>query len=333
MPHDLPPARLHRLEVLDSLRGLAALWVGIYHFTQNGATMHGYPADSALKSAGTYGYLAVFVFFVISGFIIPWALQRGSYHLSEYGRFLLKRLLRLHPLYLLSAVCMIAPYFFGQAHTMASVGWSNWWPHFFYLNDLLHRPWLMDIYWTLALDFQYCLIAGLILPLLIHHRAWIRLVCLAAFVSLSLIFPEDRWVTHYTAYFAMGTATFWWFRRLVNLPGFLMILAVCYAVAVKAQWHPHALMGLGTALSIAFVPLRHPALSWLGSISYPFYLFHLVIGGPVNTFLAQRPRDPWVDTAGVCLALAVSAAGAWALHRWVETPSQRWSSAVRFRNH
>lgn len=331
MPHDPAPARAQRLEVLDSLRGLAALWVALYHFTQNGKTMQGYPADSPLKSAGTYGYLAVFVFFVISGFIIPWSLQRSSYHPAEYGRFLLKRLLRLHPLYLLSAACMIAPFFFGQGGTMASVGWSNWWPHFFYLNDLLHRPWLLDIYWTLALDFQYCLIAGLIFPLLVHPRAWIRWLTLAAFTGLSFAFPENRWVTHYTPYFAMGTATFWWFRRLVNLPGFLVILAACYASAVHAQWHPHALMGLGTALIIAFVPLHHPLLSWAGSISYPLYLFHLVIGGPVNTFLSKWPRNAWIDTAGVCLALAVSVAGAWVLHRFVEIPSQRWSSAVKFR--
>lgn len=332
MPSDSPPPRANRLEVLDCLRGAAALWVVVYHFTQNGATLRGYPADNPLKTAGTYGWLGVYVFFVISGFVIPWSLQRSKYQVSEYGRFLLKRLLRLHPLYLLSVVCMIAPYFYGQGGTMASVGWSNWWPHFFYLNDLLHRPWLMDIYWTLALDFQYCLLAGLMFPLLNHRNAWVRWATLAGFLALSPLFPHDRWVTFFTPWFAMGTAAFWWFRRLSGTTEFLILLAVCYLMAVHAIWHPHALVGLGTVLIMAFIPLKSRALVWLGAVSYPLYLFHLVIGGPVNTWFSLRPRDPVSDTCGLLLAIAVSLAGAWLLHRYVEMPSQRWSSAIRFRN-
>lgn len=331
MPPDLPPPRAHRLEVLDCLRGAAALWVVIYHFTQNGASLHGYPADNPLKTLGTYGYLGVYVFFVISGFVIPWSLQRSDYQLSGCGRFLLKRLLRLHPLYLLSAACMIAPYFYGQGSTMASVGWSNWWPHFFYLNDLLHRPWLMDIYWTLALDFQYCLLAALIFPLLNHRLAWVRWATLGGFLALSPFFPHDRWVTFFTPWFAMGTAAFWWFRRMTGTAGFLILLAICHIMAVRAISHPHALVGLTTVLAMAFVPLRNKALMWLGTISYPLYLFHLVIGGPLNTWLSQRPRSPVTDTCGLIAAIAVSLAGAWFLHRWVEIPTQRWSSTIRLR--
>lgn len=331
MPHDLPPPRTHRLEVLDSLRGLAAVWVALYHFTQNGDTHQGFPADSPLKSAGTFGYLGVYVFFVISGFIIPWSLQRGGYQVSGYGRFLLKRLVRLHPLYLLSAVCLIIPWFFGYADEMASVGWANWWPHFFFLNDLLHRPWLMEIYWTLALDFQYCLMAGLLLPLLIHRRSVVRWLTLTFFALLPLVLNEGRWVTGYTSYFAIGTATFWWFRRLVNLPGLLILLACCSAVAAHTQSSLNALVGLATALTIAFVPLRHAVLSWLGLVSYPFYLFHLVTGDAVNRLFSRISRDPLRDSAGVVLALAVSLATAWLLHRYVEIPSQRWSSSIKFR--
>src|ERR1700751_2787177 len=86
----------HRLETVDQLGGLAALAVGWYHFTN----VRSFLPEGWLKQSGSFGWLGVEVFFVISGFILPWALYGADYRLSHFPRFLAKQILRLAPPYL-----------------------------------------------------------------------------------------------------------------------------------------------------------------------------------------------------------------------------------------
>lgn len=332
------PAIHPRLAILDVLRGLAALWVALYHFTQNGPFHAGFPADQPLKTMGTHGWLGVYVFFVISGFILPWTMDRSGYRLRDYGRFLWKRLLRLHPLYLLSVGAMLLPFLFHAGGTMAARTWADWWPHFFYLNGLLNRPWLMDIYWTLALEAQYYLAIGLLFPLLVHRRPTVRWTVMAALILLPLVVGYDhspalpRTVPPFAAIFAMGMLTFWKISRRCGSAGFLLGLCACGLVTWRVIGGPHALIALLTAAAATVRLPRGPAwLMWLGSVSYPLYLCHLVIGGLLLPQLARLPRGPWLDGVAVVFLLAVSLVVAWGLHGLVELPAQRWSSAIRYR--
>src|ERR1700761_6863297 len=94
-----------RLPTLDALRGLAALSVMWFHFTKHMIPSIG---TGVVYTSGRYGWLGVEVFFVISGFVIPYAMHRAGYTISCYGKFLLKRITRLDPPYLLSIVFIIA---------------------------------------------------------------------------------------------------------------------------------------------------------------------------------------------------------------------------------
>lgn len=335
VPSSKPSARLG---VLDALRGLAALWVGLYHFTQNGKYHGGFPGDSPLKSAGTYGWVGVYAFFVISGFILPWTMERGGYRLGDFPRFLAKRALRLHPLYLLSVLAMLLPALLGPEAVagMSAKGWRDWWPHFFYLNGIMGRPWLMDIYWTLAIEAQYYLVIGLVFPLLVHRRAGVRWAVMAAFLVVPLIWPEagsspPRDMPPFSALFGTGIVVFWKMTgRMGKLPC-LLALAACAYVTWRVQGPPQALTAALSAAAILGVRVRMGALEWLGEISYPFYLFHLAVGGLVLPLLSALPRDPWRDGAAVLGMMAVSIFLARILHRVVESPAQRWSSAIRYR--
>lgn len=328
----LPPPSFHpRLEVLDALRGGAALWVALYHFTQNGEFNAGFPADQPLKWLGTFGYLGVYVFFVISGFILPWTMERSGYRLRDYGRFLGKRVLRLHPLYLLSVGVMLVPFWFGLEGSMTAKTWSDWWPHFFYLNGLMDRPWLMQIYWTLALEAQYYLGIGLLYPLLTHRREVVKWTAMAAVITLPLWAHDHRTVLPFAALFAMGFLTFWRLRaRMGRLP-YALGLAVCGLVTWRAVGWPPALVALLSSGLIVGVRLHQPWLVWLGTVSYPFYLFHLVISGLLMPWISRLPRSPWQDLAWLVGLFILSLGLSALLHRFVELPAQRWSSAIRYR--
>ncbi len=307
------------------------MWVGLYHFTGNGAYHDGFPAEMPLKWLGTYGWLGVYVFFVISGFILPWTMDRGGYRVRDFWRFLWKRVLRLHPLYVLSVAAMLVPFLCGQGAGMAARTWADWWPHFFYLNDALQRPWLMEIYWTLALEAQFYLAIGLLFPWLRHRHTMVRWAVLGGVIVLPLAATTFRTLPMFAALFGMGILTFWKLSGRCGTGAFLAGLAACVGVTWAAMGGPPALVGGCTALAIIAGRTRHPVLEWLGAVSYPFYLFHLVVAGLAMPWLSQWSRDPWRDGIAVVGLFAVSLLVSHALHRWVERPCMRWSSAVHFR--
>src|SRR5207244_1915888 len=76
------PAR--RIEAIQGLRGLAAFSVCWFHFTNGNPT---FLSPGILKSSGTLGGLGVEIFFVISGFIVPYSLYTSGYmtDLQNYG--------------------------------------------------------------------------------------------------------------------------------------------------------------------------------------------------------------------------------------------------------
>jgi peptidoglycan/LPS O-acetylase OafA/YrhL len=330
-PPIAPPASHPRLAVLDGLRGVAALWVGLYHFTQNGRYHAGFPAEMPLRWLGTYGYLGVYAFFVISGFILPWTMDRSGYQWRDYGRFLGKRVLRLHPLYLLSVGAMLVPFLVGAGGGMAAQGWPDWWPHFFYLNGVMQRPWLMQIYWTLALEAQYYLAVGLLFPLLAHRQALVRGGAMLMVILVPLVAHDGRTVLPFAALFGMGLLIFQ--SMSGRMPSWMLLpgLLGCAGVSWWALGLPESLTALISAGVILGLPLRHRVLGWLGEVSYPFYLFHLVVSGLLMPWILRLPRGPWTDSLIVLGLIGLSLAVAGGLHRLVEVPAQRWSSAIRYR--
>ena len=335
----VPAARSARLAALDVLRGLAALSVALYHFCWNGAYLHGFPADNPIKAISGHGHRGVYVFFVVSGFVLPWAMERGGYRPAHSLRFLGKRLLRIHPPYVVAVLVLVAMELGTHPDALVAVrdGWGAWWRHLFYLNDLTGHPWLLDIFWTLAVEMQFYLAIGLLFPLLTAREAWLRWLCLAGIAGSAFAggpavggIKATALVHHYGGSFALGIAGFWWLTgRLRAWPGAAALLCGTAAV-VHTHGYATAWLCLATVLVIVFVPVRNRVLVWLGAVSYPLYLFHLIVGGAIIDAASSLARDPWRDSAVVLVALAASLAAAWVVHRWVETPCQRWSSALRY---
>lgn len=85
-------------ELLDGLRGVAALVVIWYHVFEGFATS---PVDQCFN----HGYLAVDFFFILSGFVVGYAYDdRWKRRTLSFGGFVKRRLIRLHPMVVLGAV-------------------------------------------------------------------------------------------------------------------------------------------------------------------------------------------------------------------------------------
>lgn len=84
-------------ELLDGLRGVAALVVIWYHIFEGFCTS---PFDQNFN----HGYLAVDFFFILSGFVVGYAYDDRWKTTLTTGNFIKRRLVRLHPMVVLGAV-------------------------------------------------------------------------------------------------------------------------------------------------------------------------------------------------------------------------------------
>ncbi|MDE6271153.1 MAG: acyltransferase [Muribaculaceae bacterium] len=93
-----PVVASHRYHILDGLRGVAAVLVILYHFGEAFAV-------NPVTQFMNHGYLAVDFFFVLSGFVLGYAYDKpmASGRLTS-GGFMLRRVIRLHPMVVLSVL-------------------------------------------------------------------------------------------------------------------------------------------------------------------------------------------------------------------------------------
>ena len=193
-----------RLRSIDALRGIAALGVVFYHAVDktNNVVPSGllkYPVR-LLQYASSFGYIGVFLFFVISGFCIhlQWARAQASGQPSqiEFGAFWKRRLRRLYPPYVITLVLFFTI-------TALSVGLNV--TRFFIYDTVLHLLMLHNldprtcysingVFWTLAIEEQLYLAYFLLLFL---RRRWgwgpTLFLCLAARAGW-MIFSHVVWL-------------------------------------------------------------------------------------------------------------------------------------------
>mgnify|MGYP003449697650 FL=1 len=92
-----------RYEILDGLRGVAAIFVIWFHFGEAFAT-------SAVDQMMNHGYLAVDFFFILSGFVIGYAYDDRWRKGMTASKFMLRRVIRLHPMVILGLLLGVAAY-------------------------------------------------------------------------------------------------------------------------------------------------------------------------------------------------------------------------------
>ena len=344
------------IRTLTGLRGVAAVAVMVDHLAKLEFDAS-FPLDML-----PHMYLAVDMFMVLSGFILAMTYgERLGIVPSAAGWrvFLLRRIARLYPLYLLTTlVCFLLcragllsfldPDTSGPALLANLLAVQTWaWP-----GSSLNGPgWAVSTEWFANGVFP------LLLPLLLGRSAGLAaLVCgvaMAGLVASALAFgqlflvpspgavniisgPEalGRCVTE----FAIGM--YCW--RLRSRSRWVEVLALdrvqvplVVAMFVLMQWTETdtlfvaacavLILGLSFERSTVSAVLRSAPVCFLGRISYSIYLVHITLL-PLRDALAERlagmgPVQAWWSAVLCCAVLAIGLATL--TRRFVETPGQR----------
>ena len=104
--------------------------------------------------------------------------------------------------------------------------------HLFLLNDLVGIKWYNGVYWTLAIEFQWYLLAGLLFPLLVARRPWIPVGTLIGMALASLTLPGEHTLPENLLPFAFGIAVFEYSIGRFSKAG---LAAVLVGLAVASQ--------------------------------------------------------------------------------------------------
>jgi peptidoglycan/LPS O-acetylase OafA/YrhL len=327
-----------KITIVETLRGVASLFVLFHHWGTTDAP--GWIQSPLLGALLDELQTGVYMFFAISGFIMPYALYRGNYGLQNFGRFLMKRMVRLDPPYLLAIVFCLLISYLASLHPLSKVPFvfngQNLALHLLYLCPFFGQDWVTGgggVFWTLGIEFQYYLMLALIFPLLNHSRRWIMWATLGLFTCACLWDDGFRWrfILPYTPFFAMGMTTFWYYTSRIQCRTYLATLGLLTVLAVWKFEVYQAASAVGAALLMAFYRRQYAPLQFFGKISYSLYLFHFAIALRVVNYcnrFAWCHRWNWLIILCGCAASIVLAS---LVYYFVERPSRDLSQRIRYK--
>jgi len=320
------------LETIDVLRGIASLWVCWFHINTRGLV----ELNPILAATGAPGDVGVAMFFVISGFVIPYSLYRGKYKFSNFARFLAKRIVRLDPPYLAAIVLAIAvPYLTSRSSfhrgAIYHPNWIQVLAHLGYANAFIGFPWLVGGFWSLAIEFQYYVILALAFPALLV-RKWSGLTGLYLVSGLAaILLPQRYMLPHYLPLFLIGISGFRYYVLRVSRWELAVCLAYSGLLTAYTEQTFYAVAAVLTCLCIVFVRYSNRPLQFLGAISYSLYVTHQTIYAiPIAQAVRFLGNRAIVRLVAPFVSLAFCLAVAWCLYKAVELPARKLSARFKY---
>ena len=284
------------------------------------------------------GPFGVAVFFLISGFVIPFSLER-----LPPGRFLLARALRIYPTYVVALLIGVGAAGLmsvssGMPFTLTALRVTA---NMLLIHPQLGQPSIDMINWTLAVELKFYLLMALCARwtgrpgmLAAVGAGCAALATVPALLTHGLLQAEARSLFDlaFLPFMLVGTLVRIHWRAGGPAGPLLRAGAVLLAAAAMGVWwgplHPLwprmwpsyavALLVFGLAYAGRGRAQPNRIADWLADISYPLYAVHALAGYCVMGWVLQAGFPP---AATIAAALATALLLAAMLHLTVE----RWS--------
>ncbi|MBS1652559.1 MAG: acyltransferase [Bacteroidetes bacterium] len=322
------------ISVLDSLRAFAALSVCLFHFI---CTTTGFISDKIVLDIFHVGQYGVQTFFVISGFIIPWSMFNAKYELKNFFIFFLKRLIRLEPPYVVSIIIALIilylrEHFLGKTNSHIQISCNQILLHFGYLIPWFHNyKWLNEVYWTLAIEFQYYLLIAFLFIPLVKKRLLMRVFLYVLFLFSGFV-SDLRILLHWLPFFLMGIVTFLYTSNLIKKNEFYLTLFCCVIVGLYLYPIFSLVFSAIPVISILlFSEWKIKILDDVGKFSYSLYLIHPLIGLSFINILSHNAVGLLHKFLIILGGLALTFLSSWLMYRFIELPSKRFSTKLNYK--
>lgn len=298
-----------------------------------------------------YGYIGVSLFFLISGFVIPFSLIN-----LNAKQFLVARFFRIYPTYIVAFSCSLVVLII-LTHGQLWFGYREIISQFSLTRDLAWIPSLDGVSWTLEIEVKFYLICAVFAETIRagHYRKMIGI--LALLMSFQIIFSHISYsiegnlfhgslsapwygIVHalamsfvFISYMLIGTLFNWHCRNLISTKQLIGLVSLTYLEFVfnwyesdfKYSFNPGY---INYSLSLCCFSLvyifrnriKTPRFfKWMGDISYPLYAVHPILGYGLLYWLVIQRHLP--NIMALPLTIAIILIFATILHRIVERPS------------
>jgi peptidoglycan/LPS O-acetylase OafA/YrhL len=336
---------------LTGLRGLAALWVILFHLFLD----RNIPVIQ-------HGYAGVDIFFLLSGFVLSHVYLRdhGLTTMKGYMRFLGVRLARIYPLHFCTLLCLLlmvvalpkftTPYShpearFGDAAFIANLflvqNWGLWWP-----GNWNNPSWSLSAEWFAYLAFPFLLMPlrrisskRLLVALAIGVLAsMVAMLYLAGYRATEgtglagMVRMACEFIAGCLLYSAFARGWRLWAVPSLSLMfvllgigmllpscGFMMVFAFVLMVVLAAQGH-----------NVCARALQWRPATFLGEISFSLYLTHWIVIQVFN-WLGKHGLQWEITPAAIATLLVVFALSV-ATYHLIEMPARKWGRRLALAN-
>jgi peptidoglycan/LPS O-acetylase OafA/YrhL len=321
---------------IDILRGLASLAVVLAHFSNNALPVL---QPNPLGPVFVFGLNGVQVFFVISGFIIPYSLTRSGYALNNFFPYMSKRFLRICPVSYVAMFLSIALHFLAiylinrpiRGEEWPGMGFPSLISNATYTSPYFKIFYFNPVVWTLLIEFQFYILIGIALPFLLKQKKEVVFCCLCVL----LIFFQLPFLSFfsYGSYFVLGMTLFFYGEKLLDAKLHFLLLTFALAVALYSQGIRECCAGLIAVLFLKYVKSSNRVLVFLGRISFSLYLSHLFFGFCAEIVTKKMNVMPESEFSKACM-LFVYVLGALifasAFYWLIEKPFTRLSQKIKW---
>ena len=335
-------------ELLDGLRGVAALLVVVYHIFEG----YAFAGGKGVIDTINHGLLAVDFFFILSGFVISYAYD-DRWGKMTIGDFFKRRLIRLHPMIIIGTIIGVVAFLIGGRHQWSGAVTPYSWVMVAMLLTMFLIPAVPGAGYEVRGN-------GEMYPL--NGSMWSLFFEYISNILYALIFTHDM-----AGYGMMGvgwtmdTINFWSGLVRMMFPFTVgMLLArtfkprkikgafwLCSAILIFLFTRPfisaQSSINLNCLYEVICVAFILPAVVWLGAcgsaeakitkrisnflgeISYPLYLVQYPIMYLFYAWLIKNQRYTFGETMGVSiLTILTCVVLAYASLKLYDEPVRRW---------
>lgn len=285
-----------RFSELDSLRGIACLLVLISHYTW--AYNHYFNTLDNQIFYFRYGDFGVQIFFILSGFVIFMTLNK----VKSIKEFAVARFARLYPTYWAAMFFTITILFFFPVPGLGNYNLILILKNITMLQAFLRTEHIDQVYWSLCVEIVFYIIMGTLFYFKQLNNKYVSI----AWLSLTLIvFMPDFYLKKFIVvifilknaplfiagimFYKVKIGTAKLANHLIIILSFILYGLMFYKERIKADSDYNSDFTPLFLLIVAFVlfyvliyfslkSLNNKILLFFGTISYPLYLVHNVIG-------------------------------------------------------
>lgn len=337
-----------RITSLDGLRGIAASLVVLYHYLYRWNDH--LDIDFGYISAwAEFGWLGVYIFFMISGFVIHNSLER----MPSIFIFARNRWWRLFPAMFLATLYILVGYTLLPFWPAGEITFIDVIPGLFFTDPmavsyLLGSPVesIDGVFWTIYIEVKFYVIIALLYFLVKDHNAIGILFIYLLYLVVSLLESiSDFMFTLRSILSWIGAPYFIWFylgilfKKVLSQPDNsqvkILFIFICILSAAHLSHLSIDLFLISLFIQFVFVSaflfkpaiviLNNHVFQFIGFLSYPLYLIHQNVGIALVEYLRTLKTSPLLATS---IAVFVSI-----LCAWIITKGEKFFIRIRGKNH